>query len=115
MPNFKNSDEYEKWKADRLKNPPKSEAPKQPPQPDSKKEQISKQSAKKYLIAGIVIFFFSIGCYYLFYMPYKNAQEERELKELNTKIQHEAEIRERERKQTERVKQLNEEEERKYL
>ncbi len=110
MSRFKDSEEYEDWKAERLKNPHKPEEPEQPPEPDSKPENIIKKS----IAVGILIVSISIGYYYLIYMPKLNAQKERELKEQSAKTLQKAEAEDKKRKQDELIRKLNEEEKRKH-
>jgi hypothetical protein len=110
MPRFKDNEEYEDWKAERLENPHKPEKPDQPPEPDRKSDDIIKKS----IAAGILIISISIGYYYIIYMPELNAQKERELKEQSAITLQKAEAEDMKKKQEELVRSLNEEEKRKH-
>ena len=111
MPKFKNSAEYEKWKAEKLTKPAKQEEQKKSPTPDLETGKLM----KKALAAGILIISISISYYFLLYKPMKSSQEISEVKEQKALALHEDEIREEKRIQEERIRQLNEETKRKYL
>ena len=110
MSRFKDSEEYENWKAERLKNPHKPEEPGQSPEPGRKSDNIIKKS----IAVGILIVSISIGYYYIVYMPELNAQKERELKEQSAKTLQKSEAEDKKKKQDELIRKLNEEEERKH-
>ena len=110
MSRFKDSEEYENWKAERLKNPHKPEEPGQSPEPGRKSDNIIKKS----IAVGILIVSISIGYYYIVYMPELNAQKERELKEQSAKTLQKSEAEDKKRKQDELIRKLNEEEKRKH-
>lgn len=114
MPKFKNSDEYEKWKAEKLKGESPPEKPKKPKKkavPDRDTEKIIKIC----IAAAVLIVSISIGYYFLIYMPIKTAQKEKALEEQQTLLQQKVESRERDKEKEDRIKKLNEEERRKHL
>ena len=110
MPRFKDSEEYENWKAERLKNPPGPEEPGEPTEPVRKSDNIIKIS----IAVGILIISISVGYYYLTYLPKLNAQKELEQSELKAKTLLEAEAENKKQKEEEFVRKSNEEEKRKH-